>query len=116
MAQEIHIVDVTGKKPGRIASEIVRFLIGKHKPTYEPHLDLGDAVRVIHASRMDMHPKKLVQKQYYRHTEFAHGLKITSLKKIWAENPGNVLERAVSRMLPKNKHRQERLKRLKIEN
>lgn len=116
MQREIQTIDAQGKSPGRLASEIARFLIGKHKPTYTPHIDDGDHVQVINASKMTVTAKKLDQKVYTHHTEYAHGLRQESMAKVWSIDPSEVLRRAVSRMLPKNKHRNERLKRLLVTN
>lgn len=115
-SREIHTFDAEGKAPGRLATEIAHLLIGKHKPTYTPHIDDGDHVQVLNASKMVVTGKKMDQKVYYHHTEYAKGLREKKMSKIWSEDPGEVLRRAVSRMLPKNKHRNERLKRLVVTN
>lgn len=114
--RESQTIDAQGKSPGRLASEIVCFLIGKHKSTYTPHIDNGDHVKVINAAKMRVTAKKLDQKVYTHHTEFAHGLRQESMAKVWSVDPSEVIRRAVSRMLPKNKHRNERLKRLFVTN
>lgn len=116
ITREMHTLDAQNKTPGRLASEIVRILIGKNKTSYEPSQDSGDHVQVIHASQMRITGKKIDQKVYYRHTTFGQGLRTTRLKALWSQNPSEVLRRAVSRMLPKTKHRNERLKRLKVSN
>ncbi|PJE76487.1 50S ribosomal protein L13 [Candidatus Uhrbacteria bacterium CG10_big_fil_rev_8_21_14_0_10_48_16] len=116
MSREIHTLDAEGKAPGRLATEIARLLIGKHKSTYTPHIDDGDHVQVLNASKMVVTGKKMDQKVYYHHTEYAQGLREKKMSKVWNEDPGEVLRRAVSRMLPKNKHRNERLKRLVVTN
>ncbi|NQV90248.1 50S ribosomal protein L13 [Candidatus Uhrbacteria bacterium] len=116
MSREIHTIDAEGKAPGRLATEIARLLIGKHKPTYTPHIDDGDHVQVLNAGKMEVTGKKMTQKVYYHHTEYAKGLRIKKMSKIWSDDPGEVLRRAVSRMLPKNKHRNERHKRLVVTN
>ncbi len=114
--RDIHTLDAQGKAPGRLASEIATLLIGKHKTDFAPNLDIGDIVQVMNAGQMVISGKKLEQKNYYHHTGYAKGLRTKQMKKVWEENPGEVLRRAVSRMLPKNKHRTERLKRLMITN
>lgn len=116
MQREIHTIDAEGKAPGRLATEIVRLLIGKHKPTYTPHIDDGDHVQVINTGKMMITGKKLDQKVYTHHTTYAKGLRQKKMSTVWAEDPGDVLRRSVSRMLPKNKHRNERLKRLVVTN
>lgn len=116
MSHEIHTVDATGKAPGRVATEVTHILIGKHKSSYTPHIDGTDCVQVVNASKMILTGKKIDQKVYSRHTTYAAGLRQIKLSTVWAKNPGDVLHRAVSRMLPKNKHRSERLKRLTVTN
>lgn len=114
--RDIRTIDAEGKPPGRLATEIAGVLIGKHKPVFQPHQDVGDHVQIVNASKMKIGAKKFDQKTYYRHSGYAKGLKTENLASVWAKNPGEVLRRAVSRMLPKNKHRTERLKRLTISN
>ncbi len=110
-------IDATGKVVGRLASEIATLLIGKHRPDYTPNFDQGDFVEVVNAAKMKLTGKnKLEQKKYYHHTRYTNGLKTEQLKAIWAKDPGEVLRRSVSRMLPKNKLRNERMKRLTIKN
>lgn len=91
-------------------------LIGKHKATYQPNVDAGDSVRVQNASKMIVTGKKLDQKTYFSHSRYAAGLKQKLMGQVFAKNPAEVLERSVSRMLPKNSHRNERMKRLIIKN
>ncbi len=114
--RDIHTIDAQGKTPGRLATSIARILIGKNKVTYTPHLDAGDHVQVVNAAKMRLTGKKIEQKVYYRHTTRAQGLRVTNLKSLWTQDPSEVLRRAVSRMLPKNKHRSERMKRLVVKN
>lgn len=116
LTRDIHTLDADGMVPGRLATTIVRFLIGKHKASFTPHMDGGDHVQVVNASKMKIHPAKETQKLYYRHTTYASGLKIRSLKHLMDTDPSKVLKAAVSRMLPKNKQRAARLKRLVVKN
>ncbi|MEK7615025.1 MAG: 50S ribosomal protein L13 [Patescibacteria group bacterium] len=116
LERDIHTIDAEGKTPGRLATYIAKVLIGKHKPTYTPNLDAGDHVQVINASKMKLTGKKVEQKVYHHHTTFASGLRTVSLKTLMSSRPSEVLVRAVSRMLPKNKLRNERMKRLLIKN
>ncbi|TAL50147.1 50S ribosomal protein L13 [Patescibacteria group bacterium] len=116
MSHEIHTIDAAGKAPGRLATEVTRILIGKHKASWTPHIDDGDHVQVVNASKMVLTGKKLNQKVYHHHTTYAAGLRQKKMSTVWAEDPGDVLRRAVSRMLPKNKQRNERLKRLVVNN
>lgn len=116
MSHEIHTIDATGKAPGRLATEVTHLLIGKHKATFTSHIDDGDHVQVLNAGKMRITGKKLDQKVYSHHTTYAAGLRQTTMGTIWAKDPADILKRAVSRMLPKNKHRNERLKRLVVTN
>ncbi|PIZ55802.1 50S ribosomal protein L13, partial [Candidatus Uhrbacteria bacterium CG_4_10_14_0_2_um_filter_41_7] len=87
---------------------------GKHKPTYQAHIDAGDVIVVENIAKVKITGKKLNQKQYYRHSGYPGGLTTKVMGAIFAEDPRKVLEFAVSRMLPKNKHRVERMNRLNI--
>jgi len=108
-------VDAAGRAVGRVATEVAMILRGKTKPTFAPHIDAGDAVNVINAGKVKFTGRKLVQKDYYHHTQHPGGLKRTPMKKIFDENPAEVLKRAVTGMLPKNKHRNAMILRLTIE-
>lgn len=95
------LLDASDKVLGRLASEIARRLRGKHKVEYTPHLDTGDYIVVVNASRIRVTGNKAEQKHYHRHSGWPGGLKSRSLKKMLAERPEWVLERAVRGMLPK---------------
>lgn len=112
----IQTIDAAGKAPGRLATQIAMILIGKTKPDYAPNVDSGDAVEVKNASKMTVSGNKMEQKTYYKHTGGPRGLSATLMKTVWAKDPGDVLRRAVDRMLPKNTHRTPRMKRLNIQN
>lgn len=112
--RDVYKVDAAGKAIGRIATDIAQHLIGKHKPSFQPHLDIGDIVEVTNVAQVKITGKKMEQKEYFRHSGYPGGIKSKTLEELFEENPAYVLEAAVSRMLPKNKHRKERLKRLKI--
>lgn len=118
MAKEIkrekHIIDAEGRAPGRVATEVAILLRGKNKPDFVPNIDAGDFVRVINAGKVKFTGRKLVQKDYYHHTMHPGGLRRTPMKKIFDKDPGEVLRRAVNGMLPKNKLRNEMMKRLTI--
>lgn len=112
--RDVYKVDAAGKALGRVATDIAAHLIGKHKPEFQPHLDLGDIVEVENVAELKFTGKKLEQKPYFHHTGYPGGIKSKTMGDIFEESPAKLLELAVSRMLPKNKHRKERLKRLKI--
>lgn len=113
--RKIQKLDATGQAPGRLASEIAQLLIGKHKPEYVPHVDMGDTVEIENVDKMKATGKKMEQKEYIRHTGYPGGIKRASMQKIWdTKGPAEVLRRTVKNMLPKNKLQKERMKRLII--
>ncbi|MCD6195137.1 50S ribosomal protein L13 [bacterium] len=99
---------------GRLAAQIAVFLMGKHKPVYSPHLDLGDIVVVINAQKVKVSGRKMEEKKYFRHTGYVGHLKEINLKELLKRKPEEVIFRAVKNMLPKNRLQKKRLKRLKI--
>ncbi len=109
-----HIVDVSDKVLGRLATQIAGLLMGKHKPIYSRHLDTGDSVVVINAEKVRVTGDKAKQKLYYRHSGYPGGLKSISLEKMMQTHPTRVIEYAVSGMLPKNRLRAQMMKRLKV--
>ncbi|MEA3249630.1 MAG: 50S ribosomal protein L13 [Patescibacteria group bacterium] len=114
--RELVKIDATGRSIGRVASEAAVLLQGKHKPQYEPHIDLGDTVEIRNAAKVNIIGDKLEQKTYYRYSGWPGGLKERKLKDVMAKDPAEAMKRAVNNMLPKNKLRKGRMKRLKIHN
>ncbi len=114
MRRSTHEIDAAGLPPGRLATRIATLLIGKHKPKFQPHLDLGDRVIVLNAEQARFTGKKAEQKLYRHHSMHPGGLKEIPAKKMIAENPREVLRHAVYKMLPKNKLRDQRILRLKF--
>ena len=106
-AQEVEkkwfVVDAAGKPLGRVASQVASILRGKHKPTFTPHVDGGDFVVVVNASKVVLTGKKLDQKYYRYHTGYVGGLKEISYREMMEKKPEEVVAHAVSGMLPKNK-------------
>ncbi|MBO0862453.1 MAG: 50S ribosomal protein L13 [Chloracidobacterium sp.] len=98
-----HIIDADGLTVGRLASEVARVLMGKHKPSYTPFLDTGDHVIVINASKVILKGAKMDEKIYRRHTGYPGGLKEISARDLLSRNPVRLLELAVKGMLPKTK-------------
>jgi large subunit ribosomal protein L13 len=96
------LVDATDATLGRLASEIAQILKGKRKPQYTRHVDTGDFVIVINASKIKLTGNKLTDKEYFRHTGFPGGLKSQTLGDLLAKDPRRVIEHAVKGMLPKN--------------
>jgi large subunit ribosomal protein L13 len=115
MERKTHIIDATNKVLGRLANKIAILLRGKHKSDFDPAKDNGDYVLVKNVDKLLFTGKKLEKKKYFRHTGYLGGLKEISLRKIFKENPANVLRKAVLGMLPKNKLRAKQIKRLKFE-
>jgi large subunit ribosomal protein L13 len=109
-----YVIDATDKVLGRLATRIARVLIGKHKPQYTPHVDCGDFVVVVNADKFRVTGKKMKDKIYYSHSFYPGGLKQINLESLLRKQPEKVLYHAVSGMLPKNKIRARRLKRLKL--
>ncbi len=109
-----YLVDAKSRILGRLCSKIATVLIGKHKPTYTPHLDCGDFVIVINADKFKVTGKKFRDKTYYSHSTYPGGLKALSLGQIYLKTPEKIIYHGVSGMLPKNRLRTKRLKRLKL--
>jgi large subunit ribosomal protein L13 len=109
-----HEIDAEGRAPGRVATEVAMILRGKNKAEFAPHLDCGDFVTVVNAGKVKFTGRKLVQKDFYHHTMYPGGLRRTPMKKIFEKDPTEVIKRAVYGMLPKNKLRNEMMKRLTI--
>jgi len=108
------VVDAEGKVLGRLATRVARVLIGKDKPEFTPHLDCGDHVVVINAAKVVLTGRKVEQKVYHRHSGYPGGLKTVGVKKVLAERPDEVVREAILGMLPKNKLRAHRAKKLRV--
>lgn len=108
------LIDAAEASLGRVSTEIAKYLIGKYKPTYTPHIDGGDYVVVINAEKVPVTGGKELQKKYYRHSGFPGGIKDARLEEVREKFPERIIEAAVRGMLPKNKLAPERMKRLKI--
>jgi len=109
-----HVVDAEGRPLGRLASEVAQILRGKHRPTFTPHLDNGDFVVIVNASKVKVTGRKPEQKVYYRHTGYMGGLKTTPLAEMLARHPERVVQRAVKGMLPHNRLARQLLRHLKV--
>jgi large subunit ribosomal protein L13 len=107
-------IDASGKTLGRLASEIARILSGKHKPTFSPHIDMGDHVVVVNADKIVLTGAKLTDKQYWRHSGFPGSLRLTDAGDQLQKHPDRVISHAVKGMLPRNKLRPIRLAKLKV--
>lgn len=108
------LIDAKDAALGRLSTEIAKYLIGKYKPTYTPHVDGGDYVIVINAEEVPVTGEKETDKIYYRHSGFPGGIKDAQLKEVREKFPERIIEAAVKGMLPKNKLSAERMARLRI--
>ena len=108
------IVDAAGAPLGRLASEVATLIRGKHKPTYTPHVDGGDFVVVLNASKVKLTGKKSSQKVYQHHTGYVGGIKTVPFEKMISDKPERVIELAVKRMLPKGALGHQMVKKLKV--
>jgi len=105
-------IDATEQVVGRLATKIAMILMGKHRPDYNPALDMGDRVEVANVDKIIFTGKKMDQKKYYRTSNRPGGLKVELAKDIFDKNPEEILRHAVKYMLPKNKTQALRMKRL----
>jgi large subunit ribosomal protein L13 len=108
------LVDADGQTLGRLATQIATWLKGKHLPTYAEHMDMGDFVVVVNASRIHVTGNKLQQRMYYRHSTYPGGLKTTALGDVLAKHPDRVIKHTVRGMLPHNALGRKMLSKLKI--
>ena len=108
------LIDAKDATLGRVSTEIAKYLIGKYKPTYTPHVDGGDYVVVVNAKELVVTGAKETDKIYYRHSGFPGGLKEAQLKELREKSPESIIQEAVKGMLPKNKLAAGRLARLRI--
>ena len=109
-----YVVDAEGKVLGRLASRVASILRGKHKPTFTPHLDVGDHVVVLNAEKIHLSGRKLQNKQYRWHTGYIGGLREVSAEKMLMTHPERMVEWAVQGMLPKNRLGRAMAKKLKV--
>ncbi len=112
------LIDAQGENLGRLATRIARILLGKHKPTFTPGVEMGDYVVVVNAQNVDVTGTKtesrLTSKMYYRHSGYPGGLKSISLRDQLAQYPDRAVRDAVWGMLPHNRMGRAVLKRLKV--
>ena len=108
------LVDAEGQTLGRLATQIADALRGKRKPTYTPHIDVGDFVVVVNAEKIAVTGTKLETKRYYRHSGYPGGLKSRTLGQMLERRPEEVIRHAVKGMLPRNRLARKQLTKLKI--
>jgi len=109
-----YVVDAERQTLGRLATDIARILMGKHKPTWTPHLDTGDYVVVVNAAKLHVTGNKLQQKMYARHSGYPGGFKQRTLSQMMERFPERVIEAAVKGMLPHNRLGDAMYKKLRV--
>jgi large subunit ribosomal protein L13 len=109
-----YVIDAEGKTLGRLASEVASILRGKNKPTFTPHVDTGDNVIILNASKVELTGKKLTDKIYYRHTMHPGGLKTRTALEMRTNYAEKMIELAVKGMLPKNSLGRQMFKKLHV--
>lgn len=112
--REWHLVDAKDQILGRLATQIATFLMGKHKASYSTHMDSGDFVVVLNSEKIAVTGKKAQTKVYQSHSGYPGGFKEVKFEKVMSKNPDRILLHAVSGMLPDNRLKAERLKRLNL--
>ena len=108
------LVDADNQVLGRLATQVATLLRGKHKPTFTPHLEMGDFVIVVNAEKIALTGRKSDQKIYYRHTGYPGGLRQTPFKVMLAKHPERIIRFAVKGMLPKTRMGRHLIRRLRI--
>jgi len=112
--REWHVIDATDQILGRLATQVTRLLMGKHKPIFSRNLDTGDFVVIINAEKVRVTGNKAKQKVYYRHSGYPGGLKSITYDKLMQTNPTRVIEHAVKGMLPHTRLGASIMKKLKV--
>ncbi len=98
-----YVIDAEGKSLGRVATLAATYLRGKNKPTYTPHIDCGDYIIIVNASKVNLTGNKLENKMYYNHSQYTGGLRERTAKVMREKYPEEMVERAVKGMLPHNR-------------
>src|SRR5207248_9702748 len=114
ITRDWQVLDADGQILGRLATQAAIYLRGKHKPTYTPHMDMGDHVVIVNAEKIRVTGQKLKQKVYYRHSGYPGGLKSRTLEQQLAKFPTRVIESAVRGMLPHTALGEAMFKRLHV--
>ena len=107
-----YVIDAEGKSLGRVASLAAKYLRGKHKPTYTPHIDCGDNIIIVNAEKVMLTGNKLNNKMYYNHSQYLGGLRERTAKEMIEKYPVEMVERAVKGMLPHNRLGRQMYKKL----
>jgi large subunit ribosomal protein L13 len=109
-----HVIDASDVVLGRLASQTAQLLRGKHKPTFAPHIDVGDFVVIVNASKIVLTGNKLEQKRAYRHSGYPGGMRSTPYSELMAKDPRRAVEKAVKGMLPHTSLGRAQLGKLKV--
>jgi len=109
-----YVIDATGYRIGRLASEIAKIIRGKNKPHFTPHMDTGDFVIVINAEKVTISGNKPNEKLYFRHSQRPGGIKTESFNQLQRRIPERIIEQAVKGMLPKNRLGRQLFNKLKV--
>lgn len=112
--REWWLIDAADQTLGRMAAQVARLLMGKHKPVYAPHVDAGDYVVIVNAAKVRVTGKKAEQKLYHRHSGYPGGLKSPSFQELFSQDPVRVVELAVKGMLPHTSLGRAMFKKLKV--
>ena len=109
-----YVVDAENKTLGRLATQIADVLRGKRKPTYTPHIDVGDFVIVVNAEKVAVTGEKREKKLYWRHSGYPGGIRSRTLGDMLEKRPEEVIRKAVKGMLPRNRLARQQLRKLKV--
>ena len=109
-----YIIDAANKPLGRVATEAAKLLRGKHKPTYTPHMDVGDHVIIINCDKVVLTGRKLDQKIYRSHSGYIGGMKEITAKDLLAKNPERMMTHAVVGMLPHTRLGRQMARKLRV--
>ena len=109
-----YLVNAEGKTLGRLAARVAGVLRGKHRPTFTPHVDMGDHVVIVNAEKIHLTGNKMATKLYRRHSGFPGGLKTTTAQHVFRKNPTELLTKAIEGMLPKNPLGNHMAKKLRV--
>ncbi|MBI2339835.1 MAG: 50S ribosomal protein L13 [Deltaproteobacteria bacterium] len=108
------LMDLDNRVLGRAATQIANVLRGKNKPQYTPHMDTGDFVVAVNASKVRLTGNKKEEKEYFRHSGYPGGIKSVTAGRLLTTHPDRIIKEAVAGMLPKNSSRRHYLKKLKV--
>lgn len=109
-----HLVDAAGHAPGRLATRVAMVLMGKHRPTWTPHVDTGEFVVVINADKVKFTGRKLDGQRYWRFAGYPGSLRSKTAREVLATKPEDVLYLAIRKMLPKTKLGRQMVRKLKV--